>query len=266
MNILLATSRGGGLETLIKGKNTINKNHVILGAPLSKLTERATTIIPPRHTTILPSHVYILAGVPDISKKIKGRKGQKYTECIYTDTPDNTIASLITAINTCADTIKGQGATPIFCTITDINIKDYNTHLLKEGKTLHLHHTHQYENMQASVEFITVNVNNHIITINKENGVSTPFLHMAIKQRRGQKPNHYYKTIWNRLKDGVHGTYKTRKLWADSISSAIKINRGEKKRKRDSGLNEDDEVLSPKRSWKKERQVQGNTGEIDKAN
>ena len=52
----------------------------------------------------------------------------------------------------------------------------------------------------------------------------------------------YLKNIYKKLKDGVHRTKETRKLWAAAIEGAIRNNRNTK-----------DGTLSPKLAWKREK-------------
>ena len=93
---------------------------------------------------------------------------------------------------------------------------------------------------------VTINeINHYIDTVNHSQNMSTPMCHSAIRHRRGKKGGRkYMKNIYRKLKDGVHGTKETRKLWAAAIEGAIRNNRNTK-----------DDPLSPKRAWRRERRT-----------
>ena len=48
----------------------------------------------------------------------------------------------------CAHTVTKQGATPIFCTVTPMNIAHYNQSLITDGHTDTLKHQDEYAHMQ----------------------------------------------------------------------------------------------------------------------
>lgn len=242
MNILVAASRGGGLEHFLKGYNL--KADVTPGGKLKKLTERALTLIPPPSgCTYNKPHVYIMAGIPDITDKhISQSYNYQYTECTYTEDPQDTVARLKKEINNCKEKITKAGAIPIFCTITQISIINYNQHLLNQRKTSILYHKDHYAEMQRKLEPVINEINHFIDTTNHNSHMSTPFCHTAIRNRRGKKGKTYWKNIYTKLRDGVHGTPETRKLWAQAIEGAIRNNR-----------RNTDDPTSPKRSWRRER-------------
>ena len=93
MNILIAASRGGGLASMIRGFNVIED--VNPGASLRELTGRAIARIPPPGCATNKTHVYILAGIPDITDKHTSQnRYYRYTECTYTENSNATIARL----------------------------------------------------------------------------------------------------------------------------------------------------------------------------
>ena len=242
MNILIAASRGGGLASMIRGYNVIQD--VSPGASLRELTGRAIARIPPPGCSNNKTHVYIMRGIPDITDKHTSQnRHYRYTECTYTEHSNDTITRLKKEIKHCNDTITAAGAISIFCTIAHVSIADYNNHLLKEGKTTILHHQAHYIDMQIKLEATINEINHYIDTTNHNINMSTPMCHTAIRHRRGKKGGRkYLKNIYRKLKDGVHGTKETRKLWAAAIEGAIRNNRNNK-----------DDPLSPKRAWKREK-------------
>ena len=101
MNYLLAASRGGGLSLLANQR--LDSKHideqlvaeVHPGATLSFLTNRATYLLPPPRRLHRQLHVYIMAGIPDITTKISLKaKFPFYTECILKDHPQEKIKQL----------------------------------------------------------------------------------------------------------------------------------------------------------------------------
>ena len=263
MNILVASSRGVGMKERI-GKGvpgaSLSSSHVMPGGTLNQITDKAIEAIPDTiHTSALP-HIYIIAGVPDITHKLKGRQsGRYYTESVYTGDPDNTIQNIKSRIDTCAAAIIRKGAKPIFSTISPINLDKYNNNLLQSGKTCTLKHTYEYPNMQKHIDHIIAQINTHIRLTNRQTGVSTPFTHTAVLKRHGKGRKGYYKPDWGALYDGIHGTDDTKDKWAHTLTTCIQINRGIKSKKRKQSSS-DDEVRSPKRAWKHERGKAHSTG------
>ena len=230
------------------------------GGTLEDLTEeleKNTIFIPPRdRITHKPTHVYILAGVTDITTKLSHKHPYRYKESIYNGTPDSTIVNIKEKMAKIADTITQKGATPIFCTIAGINIRKYNISLRDNHKTTTLHHEHSYDTMQTKVEHIIREINNHITDTNSRRGVATPLFHTAILKRHGRAPRGYYKFHWEGLYDGIHATRHTRDQWAFSLTRAIEINRGDTPTKRKAPTPPRD-IPSPKRSWRNERKLLG---------
>ena len=240
MNILLASSGGHGLKDHLPD---ITRSRVISGAILSQLKDviKYSNII--SHTS-RPSHVYIIAGIPDITQKLKG---PNYTECIYIGDPDKTIEHIKSNMKALADTTLEHGGTPIFCTITAINITKYNNFLKNTRKTSALKHAQHYPDMQTQIDTIIDSINNHIINTNINSNVSTPWLHKTITYRHGKVGRAYRKKQWRALYDGLHATNPTKKKWAESINKTISYNHNIYK-----SYTPQHRAL-PKRSWKYER-------------
>ena len=247
MNIMVSSSRGGGLagrfdKTLKEHKVMCN---VVSGGRIEKLTEKALTLIPPTHRYKEKTHIYIMAGLPDIT--VKTHKGHgHYTECIYMEDTRHTINRVTKIIREGAEAITKAGAMPIFCTINSCDIEKYNKHLLTSHETSYLKHQDKYKEMQERLEIAIIEINAYIVKLNSSISMSTPYCHAQIHKRRGGSKKGYYKWLYDRLWDGVHGTDKTKDGWAHIIGNAIKANR----------IHYDtdtDTCNSPKRSWKSEK-------------
>ena len=154
MNVLLAPSRGCDLKDLTPKEVPLTAR-VISGGSLKKLNSIAKSspsIASPRFSTT-PTHVYIMAGIPDITEKLHGP--HNYTEYIYNNTPQSTIQNIKNDMQEIANTIISRGAKPIFGTIAPINILKYNTFLKEKCKTSMLKHTHQYDELYTGTTYTT---------------------------------------------------------------------------------------------------------------
>jgi hypothetical protein len=212
----------------------------------SKLCQKATNLLPPPELSTQKTHIYFLAGIPDITEKYTSTNPHYlYTECIHTEDPQHTIDRLKNDITHTNETILSLGAIPIFCTITHCNISMYNNFLLKRHKTSVQHHTQFYQDMHTRISHIIDTVNNFITATNRNNNMSTPLLHSCIKKKRGRAKKGYYIYKWDNLYDGLHGNDTTREHWARSLHIAITKNRSPSTHNSDT-----EENLSPKRSWK----------------
>ena len=179
MNILIASSRGGGLDQHVESHIHV-ESCVYPGANIDRLTRIVKHKIPPPYLNTTPTHVYLLTGIPDITQKIKGGSHHKpYTECIYTGNTRVTVSNIKDKLDQFEKAVKDKKATPIFCTITNMNIQLYNEHLLKTHKTHTLHHTANYHKMQPLIDTI--------IGKNIANKVSTPYFHSVIRTKKGNE-------------------------------------------------------------------------------
>ena len=159
MNILIASSRGGGLDRHVESHIHV-ESYVYPGANIDRLTQIVKHKIPPPYLNTTPTHVYLLTGIPDITQKIKGGSHHKpYTECIYTGNTRVTVSNIKDKLDQFEKAVKDKKAIPIFCTITNMNIQLYNEHLLKTHKTHTLHHTANYHKMQPLIDTIIYQVN-----------------------------------------------------------------------------------------------------------
>ena len=69
--------------------------------------------------------------------------------------------------------------------------------------------------MQADITYIIDELNYYLRQLNKENKVSTPFCHDAIRTKKGKTGKHYYTDNWEGLRDGLHAKLDTRKKTKD---------------------------------------------------
>lgn len=287
MNILLATSRGGGIDHRLmklreeeeeknrKGEGNHQHTHyhhitphVKPGATIGDLTNTIRDHLSSHTSTHQDTHVYIMAGVPDITTL---HRGNHYRECVYDGTPADTISHIKAQIDSCTHEIQQLGATPIFCTIAPMNISQYNYSFIRDNLT-HTHiHKKEYDNMQQAITLIIDTINKYILDNNTQRHLSTPLFDRAINKRHGRGRVAYYRKHWENLRDGVHPskgedrkgtkggkknkTHDTIRDWAKSLNTAITKNRNHTSKRTHTTISSssEDEVSSPKRSWKRER-------------
>ena len=86
MNILVANSRGVDLHNLIKDEVVERgglTTKIVSGGTYQELVTDAKLLIPPPGHSPSPPHVYLMAGIPDITKLIKEYKfGKSYKAVI----------------------------------------------------------------------------------------------------------------------------------------------------------------------------------------
>ena len=248
MNILVSSSRGVGLHNLIKedvGEWGGLSTKVISGGTFDLTTIAAKEIISSLGHTENPPHVYFMAGIPDITTLIKDKYfGQNHREVILENTEEQTISKVKDEIIKADKEIRDAGAKPIFCTITNMSISQHNTFLHTHKKTDILLHQDSYNTMQSHLDNILKEINDTIITHNRNTGVATPHCHSIIRKHRGRSGAGYYITDFSALYDGLHGSEKAQKLWAKAIKGAIKKNQDKFC---------EDAPPTPKRSWRGEK-------------
>lgn len=245
MNVVVGSSRAFNLKPLLPAGTKVQ---AIPSAKLKALTTTALSITPPSYSLNSRAHVYFICGIPDISELVQSPKLSKpyyaYAEAIYIETPELTIERYKKDLIESQKTILKHGALPIFATIPSYNIETYNNYLLtKKRKTKILYHQDHYSEMQENLELVIITINKFITELNKKVGASTPFLHDTIRENRGTRGSRYSVYNWSRLFDGLHAGPKLTIKWAKVISKCIDCNQ----------KNEEEEVGSPKRSWKKHR-------------
>ena len=233
MNHLVTSSRGVGLHALIKdevrewgGLST----EIISGGTFSKISNYVVKELLPSLRKPNPPHIYIMAGIPDITTLKKGGNlFHPYRECILDGTESSVTNSVLANIEQCSHDIRDAGAIPIFCTVSNMNISKYNNYLLEHNRTHTLHHSQDYDTMQHSLDNIMQAVNEHIVTHNKTHNMATPHCHSAIRKHRGKAGAGYYFYDYRLFSDGLHADKDpknkegkiVRKLWAKSIRAAI---------------------------------------------
>ena len=168
-NILVTSSRGVGLHTLVKGEVLEwggLTTEVIPGGRFSTIAQYVRDLLPSLGKTQSPPHIYIMTGIPDITTLYKGfRFSKKYKECILLDSVESIVDRVKFNIDRCSVKIRNAGGIPIFCTITHMNITKYNQHSLEKNKTFTQLHSDHYKAMQTDT--IIDMLNKDIVTKNR---------------------------------------------------------------------------------------------------
>ena len=250
MNIAIASSRGEGLEDVIKELDPSSNLEVIYssGAKLMRIMHTALPIIKknPHHNI----HIYIVGGYCDLTERlgyqmnINGRE-KRYEEFVFREAPESAVPRVIGLLHRVNEALSQTNSTPIFCTIPPSHLHKWNTTRLSQpGKTCMLNYTEEdYIHMQRQLIHSIVEINKHIIGINKDNGVHTPKLADTILKKKGKGRG--YRMNADGLVDGVHPTTginqttgepepnnNTRRRWAELILEAVSINRAPRLAKR----------------------------------
>lgn len=222
MNSLIGDSRVRGLKS---GSLSSRLSEVLCtpGAKLLMLEEDIRDVILSHHGEDLHEgklHLYISAGICDITTRTKGRNYQEIT--FDNKRMTQIIQNMNDNISQLNSMVKNEGALPIFCTIYPMSLKDYNASLLHDRKTLKLMHQGDYESMQRNLEYAIHKVNEHIVSVNSSNQMHTPFLNKCMQHSRG---GGNFTVKFNLLKDGCHPNNLLKQKIISSLTTTIKKNR-----------------------------------------
>lgn len=146
MNILVANSRGAGMRELIP--NSILQRVIFRpGARISSLGQIATKSFIQSNSPS-DTHVYIMAGIPDITTKLKS---QNYEEVIYLENPEITKSRVLNIYRETKNQLEKLKIKPIFCTISTMHLEKWNLTRQKQNKTTHLKYSGQYGEMKKNL-------------------------------------------------------------------------------------------------------------------
>ena len=230
MDIIIASSRGEGLETELK-KHHPSPNHVKVifssGARINNIKYTAMSIAKQNpHQNI---HFYVLGGYCDVSERISyhiktGHSSKKYEEFVFEEDPESAVPRVSGLIDDASRLMNTTNTTPVFCTIAPSYLHTWNKIRLSQHQTCMLkHNDQQYQDMQKNMIYSIVEINKHIVRTNISNNMHTPKLADVVIRKKGKGRG--YRLFADKFRDGVHPTDDTRERWAELILSAIKINR-----------------------------------------
>ena len=201
MDVILASSRGEGLEELIRPKHP-SPNHLFIrstcSANLHLLTTQAIDIIsksknPSNH------HIYIIGGYCDLNEiiqhKIAIHRNVRYLEFVFVEQPEAAVSRITGRLETTSQIIANHNAKPILYTIPSPSLHAWNYTRLLQHKTAMLEHFRQYPSMQQHMIKSPLTINTNIIGINKKYGSYTPKLADTIIKEPGVGRNIGYISV-----------------------------------------------------------------------
>ena len=176
MDVILASSRGKGLEELIRPKHS-SPNHLFIkstsSAKLHPLTMQTINIIskaknPSNH------HIYIIGVYCDLNEiiqhKVVIQRNARYQEFVFREEPEAAVSRLTGRLETTSQIIANHDAKHILCTIPPSSLHTWNYTRLLQRKTAMLEHFKQYQFMQQNMIKSLQTINTKIIGINKKHG------------------------------------------------------------------------------------------------
>ena len=231
MNIVVATSRGKAVFPLLEKSNRSNnipsRLYFYPGAKYTHLTTETLRIIENERTPNTNIHVYILGGLPDLTKRLKNNPTQpKYEEVIMEGNAKTNTERIMKEITTMYDKISRTGAKIIICPIVPSNISKWNYTRLTQHKTLSLKQFGLYPEMQHTLHQTVTQVNKEVTILNSSHNLRTPFINRSVitsfKVTENQTPK--YKFSYNNFQDGVHPNRLLAQIWCDKLSESISKN------------------------------------------
>ena len=192
MDVIFASSRGSTVaDKLIKAHLSPENFRIYFesSAKLEDLQHMAYDFLE-HNPDPTNCHIYFVAGLCDITHRIVDYyKAGRYEEVIYIDSPQDTIHRMTRLIDSISQEILILGAKPCFSTIIPCSLRAWNIDTrLKQGKTTHTLHSHQYEDMQYMLNRVVIEINQHITQTNISNNMATPLLASTILTRRQGAP------------------------------------------------------------------------------
>jgi hypothetical protein len=167
------------------------------------------------------THFYIVAGLCNVTTKVTDRRNN-YSEIIFSGHTSTVLENAKFQILNLQKYILDQSSTPIFSTIVPSHIETQNSKCFDKNKTRYLLHSHEYHQMQDNEMSVIKKLNQFILTLNKELGLTTPFLHRSVMHNSHQHQQYFQ---FRKLPDGCHASLKINNIWAKEITHAIALNR-----------------------------------------
>ena len=231
MDVIICSSRGKKMRRRLRFLHPNSRKLIVYAASGLKLEQIRDWIQAylkyhiPAHE--LPKcHVYLLAGICDVTYRDFDRcyrRGVKYDEVIFNESPEQAFSRVSTIITELSDKIAQVGAVPCFSTIVPCSLDTWNTMRLEDHKTAFLLHHPHYASMQANMIKAIDQINRFIVGLNSIHHMNTPLLASTIKTNKGK--NRTPRVHYSRLVDGVHPSYDLSDLWADKIVKTMRDNR-----------------------------------------
>ena len=210
MDVVLGASRAKFLESPLREIHS-NPRRLFVdfepGAKLSELADQACEILEKSNN---PSqiHIYFMAGLCDVTQKIKNREWVRcrdghweralYNEVIFDGSWHDSPKAITDKIEEIQSRIMSYEAKPCFLTIPTCSLHTWNTTRLNKFKTCHLLHHHQYPDMQENLNKTLWEVNHKIIEINSTTKMFTPKIAdtIMVNSGPGKNPRIFLRQTW----------------------------------------------------------------------
>ena len=168
-------------------------------------------------------HVYIIAGLCDVTTRhVAHQPGRgKYEEVVFQGTVNQNVTRMIALIDSVDQAVRATGATPCFATIIPMSLETWSKNRLRQHKTTHLNNQNLYSTWQPLLIETIKAVNQHIISINISNQMTTPHLADTIMTHTRNRTRIHY----GRLSDGTHLNSTTNSKCKIKLINSIKSNR-----------------------------------------
>ena len=153
----------------------INPDFIVRpGTPILDLTWEAENIIAHSSTPNSLIHVYFIAGLIDITKKIEDHI---YEKVIFNESFEPAPSCVMSLNYQSSKSISKTGATPCYATITPMHLNTWNEHRLNIHRTSYLLHHNHYDSMQTNLIKTITEINSLITELYISNHIQTQDLH-----------------------------------------------------------------------------------------
>ena len=242
MEFMVGASRAGALTRMFEGD--LCPVAVRGGAELPEITTMLCNLVDEyepiwRQTIkIHPNIAYVIGGLCDLTEKRRHRDWRGlYEEVIVNFDFQHAIDYIDSEYRYSEFRIKQKGVTPVFATITTMDLMNWNTHRntqpaqpWKRRKTDYLLFQAEYPRLQRNLNNIIIAANDIIRNINRQNNVMTLDLAKYVMiPREGTKPGEEVKykirTGKANLHDGCHPTPSLKREWVFHMSATKTVNR-----------------------------------------
>ena len=215
--LVLADSRGTGLQQMLEGMGVIGKGLVTVLVYRGAGYEMTAIKAMPTITKLRPKLIILLTGVCDLTYR---DRRTKVTNLRHHTVGDN-ILHVITAAKAAVDLITSTSdAKVVLATLTGIELKDYNNPARKsmDSEKYKLYNTDKVRHRcQEVLNTSILEINRQLVAINKSNSLPTLWTAGLVHSCFKKAIHHYYV----RLADGCHPDSKTKVAWAGLITKYI---------------------------------------------
>ena len=215
INVLLATSRGVGLEPIFS--HAFVQRGGKIRQMVKKFQPHIKGIV---SSTSEPVMVYLMAGINDLTTR-KQNRCMNYSETVFEWSRHEGAEHLKSLYDWATAKLQETGATVIVCQLAPMNVALWNGHVLNRGHTLYLQCQDDYPAMQQALMQCVADVNAYLVQCYKHTPYYSPPLQRVVTPGKGKKKIQFK---WNVFKDGLHMRKEMQPAVIKILKSAIKLN------------------------------------------